>query len=88
MTLRTCTELYGNHIQAFKEENQMTEMPRVSYDQLTFDINVREDEEAEEEDKAKLEEEKESLGMLYYQKEEMNFMEFVDQIEDLVKSEC
>lgn len=53
-------------------------MPRVSYDQLTFDINVREDEEAEEEDKLKLEEEKESLGMLYYQKEEMNFMQFVD----------
>ena len=63
-------------------------MPRVSYDQLTFDINVREDEEAEEEDKLKLEEEKESLSMLYYQKEEMNFMQFVDQIEELVKNEC
>jgi len=33
MMLRTCVEHYGNHIYAFLEENKMTEMPRVSYDE-------------------------------------------------------
>jgi hypothetical protein len=32
MTLRTCMETYGNHIDAFKqEESKMTEMQRVTY---------------------------------------------------------
>ena len=74
MTLRTCMELYGNHIQAFKEENKMTEMPRITFNQLTDDINNGDDEESVAEDQKRLEEEKENLGMLYYQKEDMLFM--------------
>ena len=46
MTLRTCMELYGNHINAFKEEDsKMTEMERVTYNQMTLDIDLGEEEE-------------------------------------------
>jgi hypothetical protein len=39
-------------------------------------------------DEKRFEEEKENLGMLYYQKENKNFMEWLDEIEDIVKKEC
>ena len=40
--LRTCMEHYGYHIYAFLEENKMTEMPRVSYDELASVIILEE----------------------------------------------
>jgi len=36
-------ERYGKHIDAFKEDNKMTEMERVTYEENTLDINVPED---------------------------------------------
>ena len=80
-------ELYGNHINAFKEEDsKMTEMIRITYNQLTLDIDLPEEEEAD--DEKRLEEEKENLGMLFYQKENKNFTQWLDEIEEIVKKEC
>jgi hypothetical protein len=43
MTLRTCMERYGNHIEAFKEDNKMTEMIRVTYIEEILEIEVPEE---------------------------------------------
>jgi len=43
MTLRTCMEKYGNHIEAFKEGNKMTEMVRVTYNENTLEIAIPEE---------------------------------------------
>jgi len=43
MTLRTCMEKYGNHIDAFKEDNKMTEMIRVTYNENLLEIAILEE---------------------------------------------
>lgn len=38
MRVRTCIAKYSQHINALKPENKATEMPRVSYNELSFNI--------------------------------------------------
>lgn len=56
---------------------------------MTLEIDMDETDEKElEDDEQRLDQEREHLGMLYYQKETRNFTEWVNEIEDITKKEC
>ena len=40
MILRTCIFRYQNHIEALKPEAKVGEMPRISYNELKFEIGL------------------------------------------------
>eukprot|EP00828_Plagiopyla_frontata_P008784 TRINITY_DN1444_c0_g1_i4.p1 TRINITY_DN1444_c0_g1~~TRINITY_DN1444_c0_g1_i4.p1 ORF type:complete len:1308 (+),score=255.89 TRINITY_DN1444_c0_g1_i4:1080-5003(+) len=83
MIIRTCIFRYQYHIEALKPDAKVTEMPRVSYNELKFEISLLPEE--TEQDKKLKDLELEQLGQLYFQKEQnKKFYDWVLEIEKQV----
>lgn len=86
MSLLTCIRRYATHIEALKPDARIQDMPRITYLETKFDTVLEPDE--QDHDRKQIELDLETMGPLFFQKDNRKFLEWVADIEKTIKEEA